>query len=89
MQEPPAKPAALPDPRNFGGDDGLKSAAVRFSFASARVDSGNRAETPQSATEQKSGRRAGHCCCSIQAAVSPSLLPLLSKESSISGTSGA
>jgi hypothetical protein len=37
----------LLDPRNFGRDDGLKLVAIRFSFASARVDSGNRAETPE------------------------------------------
>lgn len=39
--------SSLPVSRNFGRDDGLKSVAVRFSSASARVDSGNRAETPQ------------------------------------------
>jgi hypothetical protein len=43
-------------PRNFGRDDGPKWVAIRFSFASARVDSGNRAETPQSATKQVRAR---------------------------------
>ena len=46
---------SLPVSRTSGHNAGLKSVAVRFSFASARVDSGSRAETPQSATLQKRG----------------------------------
>jgi hypothetical protein len=38
-----------------------------FSFASARVNSSSRAETPQSATREKSGRRAGDFWWSIKA----------------------